>query len=145
MTHLISARIAQELKGETCSNVRFVAGGTLILYFGDSTNDSRQTVWIECAWRLLQDGKVLTASLNEYEQILECIPILMAQRVQEIGVGNETPDLMLNFSGDLSIQSFCNATDVDQWELRKANGRRIGVGKGLVLGSTSIAPKRNQP
>ena len=117
-----------------CSNLRLVAGGTLILYFNPDNPDSRHnTLWIDCAWRLRKHKSVLIGSLDEPNSILAAIQQIVGHTVTDIDFVDDTWDARIMFNCDMWIETFGYSVVDGHWEYRRNDGYRCGVGPQFEL------------
>jgi hypothetical protein len=126
-----------QVVGSTCTTFRLVEGGTLILYLRPTESlsgpASEATLWLDCAWRLRTKQEILVGSLNEADLVLKQLQQLSGQTVAHVTCDEHSKDLRISFSPSLIIETFSHSTQDEVWELRKADGYRLGVGAGLQL------------
>lgn len=135
--------VRQHLMGQVCVNFRFVEGGTLIIYLAHGTAQDeslKSRLWVECAWRLGDAERVLVGSLDQPGLILAELNRIKGSIVTAVCIDDITKDIHLSFSCGAVIESFAYSVECDVWELRRADGCRMGVGPGLKPFSKFEAP-----
>jgi len=90
-------------------------------------------LWMDCAWRVSSQEGVIAASLDSAELILSRLGILKDLVVEEIDVAPGCWDLKLTLSNGTLIEGFCHSLEDEMWELRRADGLRLGIGPGLKV------------
>lgn len=119
------------LQGAIVSRFRLIAGGDLILWFATLENAGNPRIWIECAWRLHKDGRIIVGAQDEPESAVEQLQVLLNRTVERISVADISGDLRIEFNQGIFLESFAYATDVGVWELRRDNQTNFGVGPGF--------------
>jgi hypothetical protein len=126
--------VTSYLVGRTCQDFRLIEDGTLILYLDGSgayQPPAEACFWINCAWRVRQDEQILIGSLDDPVRILPILKSLIKEIISGVQIDNHTRDVTLSCHSGLLIESFCYMTDGENWELRKSDGCRYGVGADL--------------
>ena len=127
----LSAEMKRRLVSLSCNEFRLIEGGTLILYVGDKNDPEispRYTMWINCAWRLCGIDGMKVGSLDDSAKVLESLLELKGNRLTVVEVDQKTGDLVICFATGVFIEAFCYSVQDEQWELRGADGLRIGIG-----------------
>lgn len=119
------------LQGAIVSRFRLIAGGDLILWFATLEDAGNPRIWIECAWRLHKDGRIIVGAQDESESAVEQLQVLLHRTVERVSVADISGDLRIDFDEGIFIESFANATDVGVWELRRDDQTHFGVGPGF--------------
>ena len=124
-------QVTELLINQNVEQFRFVEGGTLILHlkFGRSTQCPGAKLWVESAWRLVNDKKVLVGSLDENSFVISELRNLIDQSIDRVTINELTGDIELFFSSGLVIQTFGRCRDCENWEIRCQDGARIGIGE----------------
>ncbi len=128
--------ISEQLVGRQCNWFRYLAWGTVILYFKDKDFDTNpdshgKKFWIDCAWRLCKHEAILVGSLDEPDKILRELKRIENQTLNSFEVNEISGDLRLAFQDGLVIESFTHAVATELWEFRRSDGLRIGIGPEL--------------
>ncbi len=129
------------MEKETLRDSLFNAGGTLILFIGDITqqmtaNTPLKTLWrlwIDCAWRVIDNsGRVIFGSYDDNEKVCSGLREIQNSLITRVDYNDKTNDIAISLDNDIKIQVFCNSSEEDQWHIRKSDGYRLGV-KDLAL------------
>ncbi|MCE9547149.1 MAG: hypothetical protein K8T25_16875 [Planctomycetia bacterium] len=128
----IESEIRTNLDAKRCADFRLVEGWTLILYFQAKRESDRITFWIECAWRLVDNGRMVIGSLDDPQIAVTELQRLRDHELTGVEVTEGTRDIQLSFRDNLMLQAFCYSVQDEQWELRLPDGHRIGIGPHLI-------------
>ncbi len=130
------------LTGLQCIDLRLIVGGSLILYLGHRSSETKLSEWrmhIEPAWRLELAGIPIVGSFDTPESMDAASPILdqlneiRGRRLADIAVGAPILDLLLTFDGSYKLRTFAHSTrDGANWEVRHQSGLRIAMREGSV-------------
>ena len=137
----ILAKLKANIEKLKLINFRLVTGGDLILFLGRdqaSGTSGDKSFWIESAWRICENKKLLGGSLDE-ESALPILRSLQGKHLESVTL-KEYGDLMIYFEGGVVIESFIRSLDDEQWELREKDGVRIGLGKHLKFFMKKVNP-----
>jgi hypothetical protein len=128
-------QVNKTLIGKRCHAFRLIEGGTLILYLD---SDRKNTLWIDCAWRLRDASMVISGSLNEEDELIEALKNLEGRYIETVNIEDVSKDLTLTFTQGLIIETFSHSTIDEVWEIRLENGQRIGVGASLQFYENNV-------
>jgi hypothetical protein len=128
----------QKLIGIECRDFHLVAGGSLILYFGERVDDlSKLTEWrlhIEPAWRLEGQNGPLVGSFDVCVEdqppdwVFEAMGSIIGKSVEKITMGSPVLDLIVEMAGSYRLQTFAHSiADGENWELRHRSGLRVAM------------------
>lgn len=135
-------KIISAVLGLRC-NFRLVSGGSVILYFDDSTpkpgGKAPWTLHIEPAWRLEDRNNLTVGSFDlldidedsnvSIQSYLALLEPLTGSELQDFEVVGSHGDIVLRFDHGLQISTFCYSADGEGWELRGRTGERIAMKK----------------
>jgi hypothetical protein len=141
----IERKVTARIFGTTCANFRLVEGGTLILYLADHSGSSAGTMWLDCAWRLLDENGIRVGSLDSQDVIIAALEQLIGHAVEQVKVHETTMDVRIDFSGRFSLEGFSHSTEIELWEIRGQDGYRFGVCERLELFESNDAPNGARP
>jgi hypothetical protein len=65
---------------------------------------------------------------------------LESARIAGVGFAHRTRDLKVAFENGLLLRAFVKSIEQEQWELRRFDGLRIGVGEKLVIRECKADP-----
>lgn len=127
------------LRGATCTELGVISGGSLILHF-DVANSLRRPgtvrLHIESAWRIESNECFLIGAFDTFsfeesaaqlKQGMRKIREIVGLSVRRASVVHPIYDLRIEFDNKFVLRSFCHGAVGDSWELRQADGRRLGM------------------
>src|SRR5262249_23842746 len=125
------------LRGLLCRDFRLIAGGSLILYIGDRSDERSLTDWrlhLEPAWRLDGPTGPLVGSFDACcedrpaDWVFEGLRSLIGRSVEEVAVGFPVLDLRIEMSGAYRLRSFSHEmSGGENWEFRHRSGLRLAM------------------
>jgi hypothetical protein len=114
----------QKLVGQTVSFKRLAGNALIIYFFGEPSDDTVESIFIETSWRLEKSNKVVVGSydLQENEDEFETkeeieqafrqraalTQSLIGATLQSFSVDSISSDITLVFSGEQIVRSFAN-------------------------------------
>lgn len=132
------------MSGLLCSRARIAEGGTLVLYFGGMTSAEpyRTTwrLWIDCAWRCQHLKAPTVASLDDGRDAATKLRRLEGAHLVQIERDKLGRDMVLSFDTGDALLLFAQSTLDEQWEWRRSDGYRVGLGPGMELVERVVAP-----
>jgi hypothetical protein len=139
--NFIETKVSSRVVGMKCVNFRLVEGGTLILYLALPSESAGSTrLWIDCAWRFIDDSGVRVGSLDDPQSIVSAIGDVRGHVVTRINVDAITKDIRVELSDQQTIEAFCHSTQIEMWEIRSDDGYRLGVGPHLEMLESIVLP-----
>jgi hypothetical protein len=131
-------RLEPILTGLTVESFKLVAGGTLILYLthGDTNRTGAQDVlriWIESAWRICKNGIVVAGSLDSPALLMARLRELIGNNISSVQLNGIPGDISMILSSNILIESFSRSTQDEQWQIRRRDGLRLGLGENYSL------------
>jgi hypothetical protein len=129
------------ISGAVIQSFKLVEGGTLILYLGHAfplhTADQKATrLWIESAWRLCTDHKVIAGSLDRPDFLMPQLQKLTGMTVDSVRLDGIPGDITLLLESGIMIESFTRSVQDEQWQVRCGDGFRLGLRENLELYET---------
>ncbi len=129
--------ILNKLATNKCVDFLYSAEFNVILYFGNIENTVPfLTTWrlfIDCAWRIENNNKVIVGSSDESNRIVNSLKILQGLEVKVIEYCEVSKNFNIIFESGIIFTCFVNATDLDQWTLRKSDGYRLQLDINLKI------------
>lgn len=126
-----------QFEGLLCRDLRLVAGGSLILYFGECRDEQSLTDWrlhLEPAWRAEGPTGPLVGSFDACgegrpaEWVFERLRSLIGRTIERVAVGFPVLDLRIELTGAYRLLSFAHAvSDGEHWEFRHRSGLRLAM------------------
>jgi len=125
------------LRGLPLTDFLMVAGGSLVLYFGDRVGFGRLTTWrlhLESAWRLEGPRDALAGSYDfdndgrPPDVTFTAFNELVGKTIEAVTVGAPVLDVSIMFEGGFRLVTFAHSiVDGENWELRHHSGLRVGM------------------
>ena len=136
----VQEKLSFRVVGARFDDFRLVEGGTLILYLASGLADrANAKMWIDCAWRVITNGRVVACSLDDSDSVLPALNDVHGRTIQRVHVDDCSKDFQLHFTEGVMIEGFCHSTQMELWELRGEDGYRLGVGEKLEMFERLIA------
>lgn len=134
---MANVNLLHKICGLMIANFRLIVGGDLILYIGDTIEESELTEWrlfIESPWRLEGPTGPLAGSLDfpengeDPEPWLGVLRPMIGREVLQVTVASGALDITLLLDGNYVIRTFCHTVDGQHWEIRHSSGLREAAG-----------------
>jgi len=141
----VAKKARRELQGLFLRWNRLLAGGGLILYLGRAGSGvppvkETTRLWIDAAWRMHDGHSVLAACLDEPKRVLTALVEIKGLPVDSVMLEGVPGDIVIHFQGGIVVESFGRDTEGEQWEVRRSDGYRLGLGEHWQFHEEFVKP-----
>lgn len=138
-------KLKANLSGLTIQSFKLLEGGTLILYLSHASavlpNDTSSTrLWIESAWRICTSIRVVAGSLDGPDLLMAQLGRLVGRTICSVQLTGVPGDIVVMLDSGLTIESFTRDIGDEQWQVRRSDGMRLGLGEHLELYEAFVKP-----
>ena len=129
----IETKLKFNIERRKVIDFRLIEGGDIILYLERERAleiYKKKCFWIESAWRISENNKMLGGSLDDEKFIMPILKNLQGRIIESVTL-KEYGDLMICFEGGIIIESFVRSIEDEQWEFRERDGVCIGLGRQM--------------